>query len=145
MKLSRGLLLTNAAFLLSLPVQAQLAQTALQGTWYSEMQDQGETIKRLVKRESDNSYASLLLICEGKDFSWVQKERGSWEMKDGELYTTMSSLEDMNGVKQADPAAATAHYVNLKLADDKLSYDQKDKDNSFNFVRVDEGYQIRCE
>jgi hypothetical protein len=103
-------------------------------------------VKRLVKREADNSYAALLLICEGKEFSWVQKELGTWKVTgDNTFETTMTSLEDMNGKKQADPDAALAQYTDVVIDGDKLSYELTGKDHQATFERVDDGYQIRCE
>lgn len=147
MTLLRGILLTGAALILPLTVQADITQNDLVGTWYSETHDSGETLKRLVKRDNSNNYAELLLICDGKEFSWVQKELGAWRVADATTFeVVMQSREDMNGKITADPDNSVGSYINVKLEGDKLTYQQENKEeNNFSFKRVDDGYQIRCE
>jgi hypothetical protein len=126
----------------SLPAQAAPANDALIGTWYSEKQEEGETLKWLTRRMQDKGYAALFLVCEGENFSWVQKEIGVWQVEDGKLIETASSIEDMNGKK---PAQEITTYTNLALSGDDLSYDKMNSDKSFHFQRVADGFQISCQ
>jgi hypothetical protein len=48
------------------PAMAEPAKDDLTGTWYSEREQEGETMKWLNRRMADNHYAALFLICEGK-------------------------------------------------------------------------------
>lgn len=127
---------------LSLPAQAAPANDALIGTWYSEKQEEGETLKWLTRRMQDQGYAALFLVCEGENFSWVQKEIGVWQVEDGKLIETASSIQDMNGKK---PAQEITTYTNLALSGDDLSYDKMNSDKSFHFQRVADGFQISCQ
>ena len=144
MKLRHTSLLT-AILALPLPLFA-VEQQDLVGTWYSEREDSGERLKRLIRRDADNNYAELLLICDGMNVSWVQKELGHWHISaDNAFDVVMISREDMHGKKSADPAHATARYINVEREGNHLTYEQRDKGNKFRFERVDDGYQIRCE
>lgn len=126
----------------SLPAQDAPANDELIGTWYSEKQEEGETLKWLTRRMQDQGYAALFLVCEGENFSWVQKEIGVWQVEDGKLIETASSIEDMNGKK---PAQEITTYTNLALSGDDLSYDKMNSDKSFHFQRVADGFQISCQ
>jgi len=55
---------------------------------------------------------------------------------------TATSIEDMNGKKQAQEITT---YTNLALNDDSLSYDKINSDKSFSFQRVADGFQISCQ
>lgn len=126
------------------PAMAEPAKDDLTGTWYSEREQEGETMKWLNRRMADNHYAALFLICEGKNVSWVQKERGTWDVADGELVETLYSKENMHGPQQA-PDGIVTHYTDLSLNDGALKYSKKGTEKSFNFNRVENGFQIRCQ
>lgn len=131
-------------FLYSGASWAEPAEKAFIGTWYSERQEDGETMKWLTRRMEDNGYAALFLVCNGEDFSWVQKEIGDWRVEGGRLIETLHSIEDMNGKKPAAENNETV-YTNLSLQGDTLSYDKLNSEKSFRFQRVPDGYQISCQ
>jgi hypothetical protein len=138
------LLLLCLSCVITVPALAEPTKDDLTGTWYSERKQGEETMKWLSRRMDDNNYAALFLICEGKNVSWVQKERGTWEVADGDLVETMYSKEDMNGPQQA-PEGIKTSYTNLDLQEKNLQYIKKGTDKSFNFNRVEDGFQIRCQ
>lgn len=143
--LSRNhLLLLCFSCCFTVPALAEPAKDELTGTWYSEREQGGETMKWLNRRMADSNYAALFLICEGKNVSWVQKERGTWEIAGGDLVETMYSKEDMNGPQQA-PQGITTSYTELSVEGDSLQYQKKGTDKAFSFKRVEDGFQIRCQ
>jgi uncharacterized protein (DUF2249 family) len=143
MILSRTLLPALLAVLsFSFTVQAEPASDALIGTWYSEKQQEGETIKWLTRRMQDQRYAALFLVCDGENFSWVQKETGVWRVEDGKLVQTASTIENMHGKK---PAEKITTYTNLSLKGGTLTYHKMNSDKSFSFQHVADGFQISCE
>lgn len=129
---------------LATSVQAAPDNNELVGTWYSERQQDGETMKWLTRRMDNQQYAALFLVCNGEDLSWVQKETGQWQLSEGELVEIMMSLEDMNGKKQAEKGLNTT-YVDLSLNGDALHYQEKGSEKTFDFNRVANGYQISCQ
>lgn len=131
---------------LTATVQAAPSSNELMGTWYSEQQQDDETMKWLTRRMDNNRYAALLLVCNGKDLSWVQKETGTWQVEDRELVETLSSMEDMNGKKQVPEGKTVIRtYSDLSLNGDVFKYQKKGTDKRFEFNRVEEGYQVRCD
>ncbi len=127
-------------------VHAAPSSNDLMGTWYSEQQQDDETMKWLTRRMDNNRYAALFLVCNGKDLSWVQKETGDWQLENGELVENVSSMEDMNGKKQVpEGKTVTQTYTALNLNGDVLAYQKKGTDKQFEFNRVEDGYQIRCD
>ncbi|MEC9313687.1 MAG: hypothetical protein VYB22_02305 [Pseudomonadota bacterium] len=143
MSLFRILLPVMLGFLcLFSAAQAAPDNDDLIGTWYSEKKEQGETMKWLTRRMQDQGYASLFLVCNGENFSWVRKEIGVWQIEADKLVETAISIEDMNGKKQAQEITT---YTNLALNDDSLSYDKINSDKSFSFQRVADGFQISCQ
>jgi len=127
-------------------VHAAPSNNDLMGTWYSEQQQDDETMKWLTRRMDNNRYAALFLVCNGKDLSWVQKETGDWQLENGELVENVSSMEDMNGKKQVpEGKTVTQTYTALNLNGDVLAYQKKGTDKQFEFNRVEDGYQIRCD
>lgn len=138
-------LATVTSLVLAASVQAAPDSEELVGTWYSERQQDGETMKWLTRRMDNQQYAALFLVCNGEDLSWVQKEIGEWQFKNGELVETMMSMEDMNGKKQAPQGEGVdTTYVDLSIEGDALHYLKKNSDTEFNFDRVADGYQIKC-
>jgi len=123
---------------------AEVTFDDLIGTWYAETDHDGETMKWLVKREADQSYAALLLGGDGENLSWVQKERGQWKMEGKELHTVIAAFQDMNG-NSSDQIGKQIHYENLELVNDELNYEQKGNDNTYSFKRVKDGYQVSCQ
>lgn len=126
------------------PALSQSTQEYLVGTWYSEKQEAAETMKWLTRRMADNSYATLFLVCHGENFSWVQKEIGVWQFQNDQLMETVHSIEDMNGRKPA-PDHTDTTYTNLNHNGGSLSYVKLNSEKSFNFHRVDDGYQLSCQ
>lgn len=127
-------------------VHADPSSNDLMGTWYSEQQQDDETMKWLTRRMDNNRYAALFLVCNGKDLSWVQKETGDWQLENGELVENVSSMEDMNGKKQVPEGKTVIQaYTALNLNGDVLKYQKKGTDKQFEFNRVEDGYQIRCD
>lgn len=133
----------NSLFL-SGSVYAEPVNKDFIGTWYSERQEDDEIMKWLTRRMEDNGYAALFLVCNGENFSWVQKEIGTWRVEEGKLIETLHSIEDMNGKKPAAENNETV-YINLSLQGDTLSYDKLNSEKSFHFQRVPDGYQISCQ
>lgn len=127
-------------------VHAAPLTNELMGTWYSEQQQDDETMKWLTRRMDNNRYAALFLVCNGKDLSWVQKETGNWQVTEDELVETLLSIEDMNGKKQVPEGKTVIRaYSDLSLNGDVLEYQKKGTDKRFEFNRVEEGYQVRCD
>ena len=144
MKLKPMLYAVLAGLSVSSLAVADVTFDDLIGTWYAETQHDGETMKWLVKREPDQSYAALFLVCDGENLSWVQKERGQWKMEGDEMHTVIAAFQDMNG-NSSDQIGKQIHYENLELADDELNYEQKGNDNTYSFKRVKDGYQVSCQ
>ncbi len=144
MKLKPMLYAVLAGLSVSSLAVADVTFDDLIGTWYAETQHDGETMKWLVKREPDQSYAALFLVCDGENLSWVQKERGQWKMEGDEMHTVIAAFQDMNG-SPSDQIGKQIHYENLELADDELNYEQKGNDNTYSFKRVKDGYQVSCQ
>jgi hypothetical protein len=139
-------LATVTSLLLAGSVQAAPDSEELVGTWYSERQQDGETMKWLTRRMDNQQYAALFLVCNGEDLSWVQKETGEWQFNNGELVETMMSMEDMNGKKQAPQGEGVdTTYVDLSIKGEALHYQKKDSDTAFDFDRVADGFQISCQ
>jgi len=131
-----GLMVTGNAL-------ADITNEQLVGTWYSQSEHDGEMMKWLIKREGDKSYVGLFLICEGKNLSWVQKERGQWLYQDDILNTVVVAFENMNGPKDSE-IGKKSHYEQAILKGDTLSYKQYQSDNVYEFNRVEDGYQVSC-
>jgi hypothetical protein len=140
----KTILAVLAGLTISSMAVAEVTFDDLIGTWYAETDHDGETMKWLVKREADQSYAALFLVCDGENLSWVQKERGQWKMEGKELHTVIAAFQDMNG-NSSDQLGKQMHYEKLELDNDELNYEQKDNDNVYSFKRVNDGYQISCQ